>query len=195
MVLVISNQLLFSNAMSSIFMTDGIPTVCYGQEQGMHGNSDPNNREALWPFVYQNTTAVRLVANLNTLRQWMIKTDNDYLTQRTSILSTTTTGIAIQKGSLISVITNIGSPVRDRRSFHDVVAFGVLLIAKCQHARLYSLQVQCPNHRVSISMILCLICLPISSPFSTLSCTQYAVGSEGAIAVQYSAGGRPVLRL
>jgi len=28
-------------------MTDGIPIVYYGQEQGMHGNSDPHNREAL----------------------------------------------------------------------------------------------------------------------------------------------------
>ena len=95
-----------------IFMTDGIPIVYYGQEQGTYGNSDPDNREGLWPSRYQNTTAVRLITKVNTLRQWMIKTDNTYLTQRTSILSTTTTGIAIQKGSVISVITTIGSPVR-----------------------------------------------------------------------------------
>ena len=45
------------------------------------------------------------VLSLNRLRQWMIKTDSDYLTQGTSILSTTTTGIAIQKEPVISVIT------------------------------------------------------------------------------------------
>ena len=53
------------------------------------------------------------VFSLNRLHQWMIKTDSDYLTQGNSILSTTTTGIAIQKESIISIITNIGSPVRD----------------------------------------------------------------------------------
>jgi alpha-amylase len=78
----------------------------------MHGNSDPNNREALWPSGYQNNTAVQLITKLNRLRQWMIKTDSNYLTQRASILSTTTTDIVVQKGSVISVITNIGSPVR-----------------------------------------------------------------------------------
>ena len=72
--------------MTFIFMTDDIPIVYYGQERGMHGNSDPYNREALQPSGYQNTIAVRLIAKLNTLRQWMIKTDNTYLTQRTSIL-------------------------------------------------------------------------------------------------------------
>jgi len=78
-------------------MTDGIPIVYYGQEQAMHGNSDPYNREALWPSGYQNTTTVYLISKLNRLRQWMIKTDSQYLTQQTSILSTTATSIAIQK--------------------------------------------------------------------------------------------------
>ena len=132
--------------MSFIFMTDGIPIVYYGQEQGMHGNSDPYNREALWPSGYQNTTAVHLIAKLNRLRQWMIKTDNAYLTQRTSILSTTATSIAIRRGSVISVITNIGSPVGDWRSFRDVADFDVILASKYQCARLYSLQAQRSNH-------------------------------------------------
>jgi len=132
--------------MSFIFMTDGIPIVYYGQEQGMHGNSDPFNREALWPSGYQNTTAVQLIAKLNKLRQWMIKTDSDYLTQRTSILSTTATSIAIQKGSVISVITNIGSPVRASRSVRDVADFDIPLAAKYQRACLYSLQPQRTNH-------------------------------------------------
>ena len=54
--------------MSFISMTDGIPIVYYGQEQDMRGNSDPYNRETLWPSGYQNTTAVRPIAKLNTLR-------------------------------------------------------------------------------------------------------------------------------
>jgi len=32
-------------------------------------------------------------------------------------------------------------------------------------------------------------------PFSILSCKQYVVGSEGAIAVQYPTGGRPTVCL
>jgi len=109
--------------MSFIFMTDGIPIVHYGQEQGMHGNSDPYNREALWPSGYQNTTTAYLISKLNRLRRWMIKTDSQYLKQRTSILLTTATSTAIQKGYVTSVMTNIGSPVRDWPSFCDVADF------------------------------------------------------------------------
>ena len=143
---VISNELFFSNAMSFIFMTDGIPIVYYGQEQGMHGNSDPYNREALWPSGYQNTTTVHLITKLNRLRQWMIKTDSNYLAQRASILSTTATSIAIQKGSTISVITNIGSPVGHWRSFRDIADFDIPIASKYQRACIYSLQAQRANH-------------------------------------------------
>ena len=37
----------------------------YGQEQGFHGNSDPYNREPLWPSGYANTTAYQLATKLN----------------------------------------------------------------------------------------------------------------------------------
>jgi len=70
------------------------------------------------------------IAKLNRLRQWMIKTDSRYLTQQTSILSTTATSIAIQKGYVTSAITNIVSPVRDWPSFRDVADFNILLAAK-----------------------------------------------------------------
>jgi alpha-amylase len=132
--------------MSFIFMTDGIPIVYYGQEQGMHGSADPYNREALWPSGYQNTTAVQLISKLNKLRHWVIKTDSNYLTQRTSILSTTATDIIIQKGPVISVMTNIGSPVRDRQSFRNVADFYISLATKCQRARLYTLRAQRTNY-------------------------------------------------
>jgi len=93
----------------------------------MHGNS---NREALWPSGDQNTTTVYLISKLNRLCQWMIKTDRQYLPQRTSILSTTATSIAIQKGYVTSVMTNIGSPVRDWPSFRDVADCNILLAEK-----------------------------------------------------------------
>ncbi len=143
--------------MSFIFMTDGIPIVYYGEEQCTHGNSDPYHRKALWSSGYQSTSSVHLIAKLNRPRHWVIKTDGDYLTQRTSTLLTTATSIAIQKGSTISPITNIDLSVGKWRWFRDVADFDILLASKYQHSRLYSLQVQRYNHQVSISMILCLI--------------------------------------
>ena len=59
--------------MSFIFMADDIPIVYYGQEQSMHGNSDPPTVKRCG---HLDTISVRLIAKLNTLRQWMIKTDN-----------------------------------------------------------------------------------------------------------------------
>ena len=91
----------------------------------MHGNSDLYNREALWPSGYQNTTTVYLIAKLNRLRQWMIKTDSQYLTHQRYTLSTTTTSIVTQKGYVTSVMTNIGSPVRDWPSFRGVADFNI----------------------------------------------------------------------
>ena len=113
-----------------IYKTNSIPIIYYGQEQGTHVNFGIYNREALWTSGHQNTTAVHLIAKLNRLRQWMIKRDSDYLTRRMSILSTTASSIAIQKGSIISIITNIGSPVGDRRSFRDIAEFDIIL-ASC----------------------------------------------------------------
>ena len=40
-----------------------------------------------------------------------------------------------------------------------------------------------------------LVCLLTSHLFSILSCTQYGAGSEGAMAVQYAVGGRPMARV
>jgi alpha-amylase len=104
-------------------MTDSIPIVYYGQGQGMHGNIDPYNHEALWPSGYQNTTAVQLITKLNKLCQWMIKTDSNCLTQQMPILSTTATNIIIQKGPVISVITNISLPEHYPQLFHHITDF------------------------------------------------------------------------
>lgn len=112
----------------------------------MHGNSDPYNHEMWWTFGHQNTTIIHLIAKLNRLRHWMIKTDSDYLTQQRSMLSTTTTSTVIQKGSVISVITNISSPVGDWRSFRDVTGFDAILASKYHCA----LQAQRYNHGASI---------------------------------------------
>ncbi|KAG6874321.1 hypothetical protein C0995_001546 [Termitomyces sp. Mi166 len=72
------------NAMVLTFLTDGIPIVYYGQEQGFSGNSDP-------------------------LRNFFVNT-TDWVSQQAEILTKSPYGLAVKKGDIISVVTNIGSP-------------------------------------------------------------------------------------
>lgn len=53
------------NRRTSLMASDSIPIMYYGQEQGFTGNSDPYNREPLWPSGYANTTTYQLAAKLN----------------------------------------------------------------------------------------------------------------------------------
>jgi len=98
------------NAMVFNFMSDGIPVVYYGQEQLFSGATDPMNREPLWPSGYQNTTAYQIITTLNKLRNYMIKSSPDWLTSPSEVISTTPVGISIMKGSVVSIMTTIGSP-------------------------------------------------------------------------------------
>ncbi|KAG8848397.1 hypothetical protein FRB91_010836, partial [Serendipita sp. 411] len=63
------------NAITLLYMSDGIPIIYYGLEQFYKGGADPANREALWPSGYQNTTALELIKTLNKLRKWMADVD------------------------------------------------------------------------------------------------------------------------
>lgn len=117
--------------MTFTFMSDGIPIVYYGQEQYFSGAGDPvsdpvnlyivipahdskgatqNNREALWPSNYQQTNAYKLIATLNHLRNYLVST-SDWAKQETQLMTTGPEGVAIMKGPVISILTNIGSPV------------------------------------------------------------------------------------
>ncbi|KAH9946352.1 alpha-amylase [Epithele typhae] len=101
------------NAMIFSFLSDGIPIVYYGQEQGFQGNADPQvlyNREPLWPSTYANTTSYNLISKLNRLRNFMINNTAGWESMSTEILSHTDTSIVIHKGDVITVLTNIGSP-------------------------------------------------------------------------------------
>jgi len=97
------------NAMTFNFMSDGIPIVYYGQEQGAHGASDPYNREPLWPSGYANTTTYQLMTKLNTFRNFLVNT-TDWATTPMQVLTSGNNATAILKGKVISVVTNIGSP-------------------------------------------------------------------------------------
>lgn len=100
------------NAMTYTFMWDGIPVVYNGQEQGFRGAADPWNREALWTSGYANTTAYQLIAKLNALRKFLATTRPEWLASQASILTLTQNNIAFIRGPTITILTNIGSPVR-----------------------------------------------------------------------------------
>ncbi|KAG1882923.1 glycoside hydrolase family 13 protein [Suillus subluteus] len=97
------------NAMVFNFMTDGIPIVYYGQEQGFSGNSDPYNREAMWPSKYANTTTYQLMTTLNQFRNFLVN-NTQWATTPMQVLTTSPYGIATLKGDCVSIMTNIGSP-------------------------------------------------------------------------------------
>lgn len=97
------------NAMTWNFMSDGIPVVYAGQEQGFTGSGDPNNREDMWRSGYANTTTYQYMALLNQLRNFLVKT-TDWTKSETTLLTSSPHGFAFLKGSIISILTNIGSP-------------------------------------------------------------------------------------
>lgn len=103
------------NAMTFNFMTDGIPIVYYGQEQFFHGVGDPYNREPMWTSDYKITIPYRLISTLNQLRNFLVQKD-DWLKSKTEVLTVSEHGIAVIKGSVISILTNIGSPPQNGTS-------------------------------------------------------------------------------
>jgi len=104
------------NAMVLTFMSDGIPIVYYGQEQSLNGSGDPYNRGPLWPSGYQLTAAYNLTATLNKLRNHLVNNTN-WAQSRTQVLHVTSQGLAIMKGEVVTIVTNIGSPPQNTSMF------------------------------------------------------------------------------
>ncbi|KAG5637710.1 hypothetical protein H0H81_003474 [Sphagnurus paluster] len=59
---------------------------------------------------YEKTKTYDFISSLNQLRNFFINT-TEWLKQETQVLTTSPHGIAVMKGDIISVVTNIGSPV------------------------------------------------------------------------------------
>jgi len=100
------------NALTLNFMSDGIPVIYYGQEQSFSGNADPYNREPLWPSLYKITPTYNFIATLNQFRNFIVNT-TDWVKQEAQILTLSPQGMAIMKGPVISIVTNIGSPAQN----------------------------------------------------------------------------------
>ncbi|EPT01849.1 hypothetical protein FOMPIDRAFT_162705 [Fomitopsis schrenkii] len=101
------------NAMVYSWMSDGIPIMYYGQEQGFHGNGDPYNREPLWPSGYANTTTYQLAAKLNQFRNFLVNGTTNWASTRMEVLTQSEYGIGFRKGDVVTILTNIGSPPKN----------------------------------------------------------------------------------
>ncbi|KAJ0109974.1 hypothetical protein J7T55_014776 [Diaporthe amygdali] len=129
---------LTKNALAFTLLFDGIPIIYQGQEQHFSGQNDPYNRERLWTSGYnEDSELYRWITRLNAARALAIDTDPSFVSSQadtvwpppapsagnaTSGSNGTTNGtssststtvltnhhIAIKKGSIISVLTNVG---------------------------------------------------------------------------------------
>ncbi|KAF8532746.1 glycoside hydrolase superfamily [Gautieria morchelliformis] len=106
-----TDQSLVKNAMAWAFITDGVPILYYGQEQGYSGSGDPNNREALWLSGYQtqNKPLLTHVTSLNQARKAAINASSTFLTTPMKILNSNANSLTISKPPLLGLLTNVGN--------------------------------------------------------------------------------------
>ncbi|KIM23256.1 glycoside hydrolase family 13 protein [Serendipita vermifera MAFF 305830] len=202
------------NALTFIFMSDGIPIVYYGLEQGFSGGSDPANREALWPSGYVNTTAVQMITKLNRLRNWMIKMDAQESTDR----KRTYEGYMWQNNEKLyrrerssherPVEKGFGRAWKDeagverRDGFPGIPGFidspaqvvgvseKVMGIVRGGVIGVVT-NIGSPPQNMSFPVL-----TPYQRSVATtdiFSCVQYAVGSDGIVSIEYSKGGQPII--
>lgn len=96
---------LYKAALTYLFMSQGIPIVYYGTEQGFNGGPDPANREPLWTTKYPNNTVLyQYIAQLNTFRHekklWQSPQVQRYAAD---------SFYAFSVGSVFVALTNVGS--------------------------------------------------------------------------------------
>lgn len=128
---------LTKNALAFTLLFDGIPIIYQGQEQHFSGQNDPFNRERLWTSGYnEDAELYHWIAQLNAIRALAIDKDPLFVSSQAdtvwppqappagnntsgsnsttnSTATSTTTAltnhhIALKKGSLITVLTNVG---------------------------------------------------------------------------------------
>lgn len=102
------------NAIAYTMLTDGIPIIYNGQEQGFGGGAPPLSREALWFSGYKTTgTLYNFIKQLNQARSRAITVDKDWVKQRISLSQPDAQTLLMRKGSsgkqMVSVFTNRGA--------------------------------------------------------------------------------------
>ncbi|MCJ1234349.1 hypothetical protein MMC14_002310 [Varicellaria rhodocarpa] len=107
-----SDASLMKNAQAFSMLSDGIPVVYQGQEQGFTGGDDPTNREALWLSGFQKTDLYNFTSTINDLRRRVISQSPKYTTSNNTVIYNDTTTIGMLKGvtgnQILTVLTNTG---------------------------------------------------------------------------------------
>jgi len=62
---------LYKSAITFVLLTQGIPTIYYGTEQGYHGGDDPYNRETLWPNYNTKSELYQFISKVVMFRKKM----------------------------------------------------------------------------------------------------------------------------
>ncbi|KAJ7115322.1 glycoside hydrolase superfamily [Mycena epipterygia] len=106
-----SDLALTKNAMTWVFVGDGMPILYYGQEQGYAGGADPSNREALWLSGYEtNKPLVAHVKALNSARKSAIAGNSSFLTGAASwVPQQNPSSLMLSKPPLLTLLTNVGA--------------------------------------------------------------------------------------
>ena len=93
-------------------MAGGVPIIYQGQEQGFSGGDEPANREALWTSNFSRESALyTMIASLNQIRNHEVLSAASYLTSPTSVIYTDDHHIALRKGQIVSLFSNLGAKV------------------------------------------------------------------------------------
>ncbi|GAB1311163.1 alpha-amylase [Madurella fahalii] len=101
---------LAKNAISFTMLKDGIPIIYQGQEQHYAGGGTPNNREAVWLSGYSTSSELYTwITKLNQIRTHAIDEDAGYLTYSSQPTFSDNHTMAMRKGHVVGVFTNVGS--------------------------------------------------------------------------------------
>jgi alpha-amylase len=108
-----SSLALRKNALAYTILSDGIPTLYQGDEQGFSGAEDPVNREAMWLSGFDRSAPLyMMVRTLNKLRAWVGQQDPSYWISTASIFWSDSQTLAMRKGfngsQIVAILTNRG---------------------------------------------------------------------------------------
>ncbi|KFY18754.1 hypothetical protein V493_08372 [Pseudogymnoascus sp. VKM F-4281 (FW-2241)] len=100
------------NAVAFMMFTSGIPMIYYGFEQRFTGAADPDNRETLWTSAYNTDTALyKHIAQLHQIRSIASNVTDKatYFSSNVAVLGTSNEHMALQRGPLVVVVSNVGA--------------------------------------------------------------------------------------
>ncbi|KAI5458797.1 alpha-amylase [Mariannaea sp. PMI_226] len=99
------------NAVAFLMFTSGIPVVYYGFEQRFTGAADPVNREPMWTSKYDTKAPLyQYISKLHKIRAVAssITGKAAYFSSKVQILGTSQENMALQRGPLVVVVSNVG---------------------------------------------------------------------------------------